>query len=309
MSIPKEREMKWSPLSRGVVAALASVVLSGGAALAASGPVRASVVPYVAVADCHMPIRHVNGRCTSTVGPMTDPDTVSTAAPAGSSSAVAAPMPLGPPGRWSLKFEDNFNVLNRSVWTPYWFRDCSGSVMNRALTCSGNVSVANGELRLQMSAAGNGALVTTNPKDGVAGHAGAAFGLAFYEARIHFPGSCRTRISNWPAWWTGGQSWPGTGENDIAESLSGVMHSNYHSQAGNFNRPIPGCWAGKYHTYGLHRLAGRNDVYFDGRLVHSYATADGAAPHFLILNVGYSPGSLVLGPAGAVKIDYVRVWQ
>jgi len=59
----------------------------------------------------------------------------------------------------------------------------------------------------------------------------------------------------------------------------------------------------------LAAFQGRNDVYFDGRLVRSYTTSDSAAPHFLIINVGYWSGSQVFGPAGAVRVDYVRVWK
>ncbi|WP_307427443.1 glycoside hydrolase family 16 protein [Pseudarthrobacter defluvii] len=181
-------------------------------------------------------------------------------------------------------------------------------MMNKVLTCSSNVSVMGGELRLQMSSPGQGALVATNPNDGVAGHTGASFGLGFYEARILFPGTCTT-IHNWPAWWTTGQSWPLHGENDIAEPLSGTMHSNYHSPSRNITVSIPGCWAGEFHTYGLHRKAGRNDIYFDGVLIQSYSTQDGAAPHFLIINVGSWSGSQVFGPPGAVRVDYARVWK
>lgn len=224
--------------------------------------------------------------------------------------ATGTPAPPGVPGTWTLVFEDNFDSLNRSVWTPYWFKDCSaGSVMNLVQTCSSNVSVAGGALRLQMSAAGKGSLVSTSPKDGVAGHSGAEFGFGYFEARILFPGRCGSGIYNWPAWWTTGQSWPGTGENDIAEPMGGVMHSNYHSSAGNAGKTVAGCWAGEYHIYGVNRRAGKNDVYYDGRLVHSYATRDGGAPHHLIINVGYSAGSPVFGAAGAVMVDYVRVWK
>ncbi|GGH95602.1 family 16 glycosylhydrolase [Arthrobacter liuii] len=246
----------------------------------------------------------------SAPGPTTTPPVAANGvAAAVVASSASISTPLGVPGNWSLLFEDNFDTLNRSVWTPYWFKDCAGSMVNKVLTCSSNVSVTGGELTLQMSGPDKGALVATNPSDGVAGHVGASFGLGFYEARILFPGTCGTTIHNWPAWWTTGQSWPAHGENDIAEPLSGTMHSNYHSPSKNTTASIPGCWAGQFHTYGLHRKAGRNDVYFDGALVQSYATLDGAVPHYLVINVGYWSGSQVSGPAGAVRVDYVRVWR
>lgn len=295
---PSGRRRGRSGIWAGIAAALTSALFSGSAAFGATGGSAAGVDPGITEQDCNAAAGHPGG--VEPCSPTSEP------APALS----AASPPVGVPGAWSLVFEDDFLTLNRSVWTPYWFKDCgAGSVMNLVQTCSSNVSVADGVLRLQMSAADKGALVSTNPKDGVAGHAGAAFGLGYYEAKVLFPGRCSARLYNWPAWWTTGQAWPATGENDIAEPISGLMQSNYHSSAGDSGRSITGCWAGEYHVYGLHRKPGMNDVYYDGRLVHSYPTRDGGALHHLVLNVGYSPGSKVLGAAGAVLVDYVRVWS
>lgn len=219
-------------------------------------------------------------------------------------------VPLGVRGSWHLVFDDDFDTLNTAFWTPYWFNDCNPkSVMNNVKTCSSNVKVANGEAVLQLSDAESGALLSTNPKDAVPGHSGFEFTHGFVEARIYFPGTCSTRIPNWPAWWTVGQQFPHTGETDIAEALAGDMWSVYHSAAGSKKRTSSACWAGAYHTYGLHRKAGANDIYYDGRRVHSYATSDGNSPHYLLLNVGVSAGSQVLGERGSVRVDYVRVWQ
>ena len=220
------------------------------------------------------------------------------------------PTPLGVPGSWHLVFDDEFDILNTAVWTPYWFNDCNPkSVMNNVKTCSSNVRVANGEAVLQLSDAESGALLSTNPKDGVPGHAGFEFTSGYVEARIHFPGTCSSRIPNWPAWWTVGQRFPHTGEIDIAEALAGDVESVYHSADGTKSRQVSGCWAGSYHTYGLYRKAGVNDIYYDGRRVHSYASSDGNSPHYLILNVGVSAGPRIFGERGSVKVDYVRAWQ
>ena len=59
----------------------------------------------------------------------------------------------------------------------------------------------------------------------------------------------------------------------------------------------------------MNRMAGVNDIYFDGRRVYSYASQDGNAPHYLILNVGLNPNQRTFGPAGAIKVDWVRAWQ
>lgn len=219
-------------------------------------------------------------------------------------------VPLGAHGSWHLVFDDEFETLNTASWTPYWFNDCSPkSVMNNVKTCSSNVTVANGEAVLQLADAGSGALLSTNPRDGVPGHVGFEFTSGFVEARIYFPGSCSSTVHNWTAWWTVGQKFPHTGEIDIAEALAGDMWSVYHSAEGSKNRKASACWAGAYHTYGLHRKAGTNDIYYDGRLVHSYATSDGGSPHYLLLNVGVSAGSQVFGERGSMRVDYVRAWQ
>lgn len=237
--------------------------------------------------------------------------------PDGADSVAAAPVPgktqpapLGVRGSWNLVFEDEFNILNTAVWTPYWFNDCNPkSVMNNVKTCSSNIRVANGEAVLQLTDAESGALLSTNPKDGVPGHAGFEFTTGYVEARISFPGTCSFGILNWPAWWTVGQRFPHTGEIDIAESLAGYVESVYHSADWSKSQQVSGCWAGEYHTYGLYRKAGVNDIYYDGRRVHSYATNDGNSPHYLILNVGVAGGPRIFGERGSMKVDYVRAWR
>jgi len=219
--------------------------------------------------------------------------------------------PAGVPGTWHLVFDEEFNTLNPAVWTPYWFNDCDPkSKMNGVKTCSSNITVANGEAVLQLSDSDSGALLSTNPKDGVSGHVGFQYTTGYVEARIYFPGTCSGGIYNWPAWWSTGQSYPKTGEIDIAEPLAGNMTTVYHSASGGeLGSAIVGCWAGGYHTYGVNRMAGVNDIYFDGRRVYSYASQDGNAPHYLILNVGLNPNQRTFGPAGAIKVDWVRAWQ
>ena len=219
---------------------------------------------------------------------------------------TAQRVPLGVRGPWKLVFDEGFDTLNTTFWTPYWFTDCNPkSVMNNVKTCSRNVRVANGEAILQLTDAGSGALLSTNPRDGAPGHAGFEFASGFAEARIYFPGTCSSRIPNWPAWWTVGQRFPQTGEIDIAEALGGDMWSVYHSAEGKKTRTVPGSWAGAYHTYGLHRKAGANDIYYAGRLIHTYATKDGNSPHYLLLNVGVSGGSRLFGERGSMRVDYV----
>ena len=156
----------------------------------------------------------------------------------------------------------------------------------------------------------SGALLSTNPKDGVPGHAGFEFTSGFAEARIYFPGTCSSRIPNWPAWWTVGQRFPHTGEIDIAEALGGDMWSVYHATEGMINparSPIAGpgrttrtVCTGRPEPMTSTTTAGSS---------HSYASKDGNSPHYLLLNVGVSGGSRLFGERGSMRVDYVRVWQ
>ncbi|MBL8103441.1 MAG: carboxypeptidase regulatory-like domain-containing protein, partial [Anaerolineales bacterium] len=56
------------------------------------------------------------------------------------------------------------------------------------------------------------------------------------------------------------------------------------------------------------RQANKADVYWDGKLVKSYTTDDNGKGEDLILNIG--AGSYPMyGAAGAMQVDYVRVWK
>ena len=73
---------------------------------------------------------------------------------------------------------------------------------------------------------------------------------------------------------------------------------------------MSGTWQDAYHVYGVHRKARSADVYWDGKLIRTYQTHDSGGGDTLIFNIGKSNRRApVLGSAGAVKVDYVRVWQ
>jgi hypothetical protein len=244
--------------------------------------------------------------------------TTATATPTAETVAAPAPaplattsgsMPVGVPGAWTMKFDDEFSgtSLDTNKWSNCWFSPNCGT-MNKVSTSPGNVAVSGGNLLLNLSSSTTGALVSTNPRGGAT--TGYQFTTGYVEARIKFPGD-GTNLYNWPAFWTNGQTWPTNGENDIAEVLSGKMTVNYHSSSGSHNQgTVPGDWGNSFHTFGLHRMANSADVYFDGVKVKSYATDDGNAPQYLILNVGASGSTTsAYGAASQVQVDYVRAWQ
>jgi hypothetical protein len=214
--------------------------------------------------------------------------------------------PTGPPGAWTLKFQDEFSgtSLDTTKWTNMWF---NGGVMNQVSTVASNVSVGNGVATLMLSDATHGALIHTTQATG-------RYSLpvgGVVEARIFFPGN-GTNLYNWPAFWANDTaSYPAGGENDIAEVLgAGVMTVNYHSPSGAYGMgAVPGYWGGAFHTYTLHRKTGSCDVYYDGALVKSYATDDNGRNEDIILNVGVRSSPTQTGAAGAIKVDYVRAWQ
>lgn len=218
-------------------------------------------------------------------------------------------MPVGVPGAWTMKFDDEFNAtsLDTTKWSNCWFASNCGT-MNNVATSPANVTVSGGNLILTLSSSSTGALVSTNPSGGAT--TGYQFTTGYAEARIKFPGNS-SGLYNWPAFWTDGQKWPTDGENDIAEVLSGKMTVNYHSDSGSHNQgTVAGDWSNSFHTFGLHRMANSADVYFDGVKVKSYATDDGNAPQYLVLNVGASGSSpAAYGAASQVQVDYVRAWQ
>jgi hypothetical protein len=253
-----------------------------------------SATPTVALAPNPAPVT-VNSGCTA--------------------SGVAAPCiggaTTGASGWGVPALDDEFN--GTSINSKLWASSCPeyGGNLNGGGTSSNNMQVSGGNLILTEASSGNGACVTTHPGD-VGGLSGFTFQYGYAEARIHFAGNGSSSIYNWPAWWTSSEKWPSTGEIDIAEGIGGGLQSNYHGPNGNHTSGgIGGNWSNGFHTFGVDREPGWNTVYWDGKQVDRYQSADGGAAEWFLLNVGDGGlgGQHTYGDNSKVYVDYVRVWD
>ena len=205
--------------------------------------------------------------------------------------------PLGYPGKWKLVFDDEFSghSLNRHAWNAHDGWTNQNGVTDRL----GNVAVRDGHVVLQLASPHSGAQIGTR-----------SFGLRigdFAQARIDFAGRGST-IYNWPAFWTSGPNWPHGGENDIAEGF-GALTVNYHSPAvTHMSGPVPGAYAGQFHTFGIYRGPNYSRIYWDGKVVGAYRTADDGRPQTILLTLG-AANKVVTGAAGEMIVDYVRAWS
>ena len=215
---------------------------------------------------------------------------------------TGAAMPVGPPGTWTLAFEDLFpgTSLNTSNWTAL-----EGASINGLSTQASAVSVSGGYLRI-----GYGGAVNSNPASGYAGPStGPAVVLGnCIEAKINFPGPSGDTAYNWPAWWSDGSSWPTNGEEDIFEGYGDGTPSafNYHNHSGANNGPLPsGSWCNSFHTYTLVRGSTTLSVYWDGVLMRSLARDDSGGAQAMIINQG---NGNVDNSGAVILVEYVRMW-
>ncbi len=239
------------------------------------------------------------------------PSARSGAPPRATSSPVpcgAAVCPLGVAGSWATSFDDEFD--GRSLDTSKW-STMDGQRVNGITALASNISVSDGFLHLTLSDPHHGAEVSSAPFDGVR-PGGYLFPVGSYaEARVMFPGN-GTSIYNWPAWWTSsGPAWPAGGEFDIAEAMD-TLWTVYHGANGaRYGASIPGVWSNEFHVYGVYRAVDHADIYWDGKKIASYPTADNGAGQGLLLTLGNGPwgGALVTGAGSQVEVDYVRAWR
>lgn len=212
-----------------------------------------------------------------------------------------------PDATWDTKWSHYRGPVGQSPWS-----------MNGVVTSSANAELVSetlgGEthynMRLKLSDTNTGAMITTNPGEGGGGfqtHDG-----YYIEARLYFPASgdgSNGTIYNWGAWWivvdTGAPSYD---EVDMSEILGGNMTVNDHGPGGGNMGSVAGNWGNTWFTSGVLRATSMRYQYYNNQLVKSWASGNNnSQPMGIDLNIGMG-GPLMLGAAGALRIDYVRVW-
>jgi beta-glucanase (GH16 family) len=225
-----------------------------------------------------------------------------------------SPQPVGNiSGNWNLAFGSEFNgpALDSSQWSTGWFGSGITKGINSAETeCMdpSQVTLVNGALNLTAIAKAETCSGVTQPYTSgmVTTNGRFTFTYGFMEARIWLPGT--TSISDWPAFWADGQSWPTNGENDVVEGLGGLAQAHFHNASGTLG-PLTGrgTFTGGWHTFAADWEPGSVTYFYDGVKLGSFTSGITSAPMYLILDMAVS-GSSVFTPA-TMKVDYVRVWQ
>jgi beta-glucanase (GH16 family) len=230
-------------------------------------------------------------------------------------SGTGGTSPTGVGGKWSLRFDDEFNgaALDRSKWSTGWLAPgVTPPVNSDEQECYDprRVSQSGGQLRLTVVSspctvdgktyAYRSGMINTDGK--------AEFTYGFFEARIYLPGAGGT-IVNWPAWWTDGQNWPADGEMDILEGLDGQACWHFHSDAGGPGGCADVTFVG-WHTYAADWEPGSVTYYYDGVEVGRVVKGITAHPMFLILNDAVNArGQGQTAAPSTMEVDYVRVWS
>ena len=228
-------------------------------------------------------------------------------------------QPIGDPGSWKLKFDDEFNgsSVNQANWNLNWF-----GATNSALTAPVN---PNSEIECynpKQSRVGGGALKITAVKQNCAGYKYASdlldtnghfqYTYGFLEARIYLPANGIGGVANWPAFWAGGHNWPVTGENDVMEGLGGPVYWHFHWGTLADPQQVGGGPAGNYsgwHTFGADWEPGSITYYYDGVDVGRVTANVTSAPMYLILDYALTNDRGTVQVPSTMSVDFVRVWQ
>jgi beta-glucanase (GH16 family) len=268
---------------------------------------------------------------------------------------AAVPAPTG----WTQVFGDDFtgSALNTSNWQVTEGTSYPGGPSNFGtgeveVSSRNNVTVANGNLSITAKGSGLGpwtaARIETNRTD----FQPPAGGKVRFEASLRLPAATNGQSNGyWPAFWILGApyrgnwwNWPGIGEFDIMESVSGLnrtwqtMHCgtapggpcNEKDGVGNGGPGgcTPSCTT-SFHRYTLDWSRADNTAtwYVDGKQVHKTTRGgnipadvwDAATNHgfYVILNIAVGgempvnngvPLNGATGGGGHLDAEYVGVW-
>jgi beta-glucanase (GH16 family) len=225
---------------------------------------------------------------------------------------LAACVPQTPPQTYAFRDEFNGFSLDHSKWEPNWLAGDSSTVtkpVNGAeLACYDphNATLGNGYLHLRAEhrncKASNG--VTYSYASGLVNTSRSfRFTDGTLEARVFIP-SNDTKITNWPAIWTNGQSWPFDGESDVMEGLGGQAAWHYHDGNGAHGASVPGDWSG-WHIFAEKVDHGTTTYLYDGHQV-GQAPSTGR-PHYIVLNLGVGGYGGPIAAPSELLVDWVRV--
>jgi Glycosyl hydrolases family 16 len=261
------------------------------------------------------------------------PPTSSSGSP-GLRPSESTPLPLGIPGNWTLKFEDNFNApgLNESAWDPC---DCSGGQdFEINYVCNSTANVAqpgDGYLHLKLtnvvdancvSTGGpklteyTGATVTaqpgaTGPPENEKARVGFSYLYGVIEWRVYLQGT-GGRVNDWASLYSSAieGNWPEHGENDTMDAWNhgkacwGFQSPGSNGPTGCSNNDFSNGW----HTFATDWQPGEVNYYYDGVKVAQLRppAANSSTPQFPIMALGARNYG---EPSTEDLVDYVRVWQ
>lgn len=236
-----------------------------------------------------------------------------------SAAARRVVRPAGVPGRWRLVLNSRFNGRRLPThWKTGWFGNGVTAPVNSAeRDCYSPQNVTfpgDGTMHLAVSAKPStcggatkpytGAMVTTNPHDGRRS-AGYQYRYGLLQARVYVPAAA-SRIANWPAVWTDGQSWPADGEDDLMEGLGGSACFHFHDPLGGPGACDDSLSPG-WHTFASNWQPGSVTYYYDGARVGAINAGITASPMYILLDNTVSAGGA--GATTSMRVEYVRVWQ
>jgi hypothetical protein len=247
----------------------------------------------------------------------------------------AEPMPVGVPGTWELKLNEEFTStgLNTALWTPGWQSGASisGPVSNECLASKNVSQSGNGYLYLQVrkehatcgttTVEDTGGLIESNPSDGQPGHSGFSYTYGVVEWEAYVPGVSPTGrgcpkggcLPDWPALWS--LSSTNADEIDTMEGLETLGQACYHIHPPPGSEGPGSCLSGSYasawHKYASEWEPGVVKFFYDGSQVGELSSGIlNGTPQYLIADM-VPPGccNQPLVVPDEMVVNYVRVWQ